>query len=73
MNVRTSIDPDCPYIPWTRGHSPICNPVRHAMLAMSVTACIEPPMLRALKDDHDFCALLPCAACRRPHGRAVRQ
>ncbi len=65
MNVRTGIDPDCPYVPFLRGHSSACNGLAHVQLAMAVSACVEPPMLRARRQDHTLCGLLPCTTCRR--------
>jgi hypothetical protein len=66
MIVRTMIDPDCPYVPFTgRGHTPSCDPRAHVMLAMSVSACVEPPYLRAMRGDHELCRLVPCAFCRQ--------
>lgn len=66
MNVRTKIDPDCRYVPFSgRGHSADCDRAAHVMLALAVSACVDPPLFRALSDDHELCGLLPCAHCRR--------
>lgn len=66
MDVRTTIDPDCPYVPFTgRGHTSVCDPRAHVMLALAVSACVEPPFLRAMRGDHSLCALVPCAYCRQ--------
>ena len=71
MNVRTSIDPDCPYIPFIRGHSGPCNGLAHVQLAMAVSACIEPPMLRARTQEHSLCGMVPCTTCRRQNDMTV--
>jgi hypothetical protein len=64
MNVRT-VDPDCPYVPFTGvAHTQTCEPVAHIQLATAVSGCIDPPIFRAVAQDHQYCPLVPCADCR---------
>ncbi len=66
MKALGAIHPDCGYVPFTgRWHIPGCDPIAHTMLCLDVNAIIDPPIYRAIADDHELCAMLPCADCRR--------
>jgi hypothetical protein len=57
------IDLLCSYRPG-RAHSRACDARSHEALVRDIADSIDPPIFRAVADDHELCPVYPCVDCR---------